>query len=138
MLLHFPPGKSIANDSLVKDLLSVRYYSVLTDRSTDAAVIEEELVYVLFINTDGYPKVKFLSIECPKHTDVEGLKETIKLSFSRIGLIDFSSKLHGFNVDGAAVNTGILKGLAVLLRENAPWLTVVHCFNHRLELAIKD
>ena len=23
------------------------------------------------------------------------------------------------------------------LRENAPWLTIVHCFNHRFELAIK-
>ena len=113
-------------------------YLLLTDGSTDAAVIQEELVYVLFVNNDGYPNVKFLSIECPTHTDAEGLKEAIKLSFGRIGLVDFSSKLHGFNVDGASVNTGIHKGLAVSLRENAPWLTVVHCFNHRFELAIKD
>ena len=32
------------------------------------------------------------------------------------------------------VNTG----LNVLVRNEAPWVEVVHCFNHRLELAIKD
>ena len=115
----------IIKESLVKDLNNARYYSLLTDGSTDAAVIEEELVYVLLVNHDGYPVVKFLSIECPEHTNADGLKEIIKLSFSRIGLVDFSTKLHGFNVDGASVNTGIHRGLGVLLRENAPWLTVV-------------
>ena len=29
-------------------------------------------------------------------------------------------------------------GLNVLVRNKAPWVKVVHCFNHRLELAIKD
>ena len=128
----------VIRDSLAKDLAKARYYSLLTDGSTDAAVIEEELVYVLIVDNYGYPKIKLLSIECPKHTDAKGLKEVIKLAFSRIGLLDFSLKLHGFNVNGAAVNTGIHRGLGVLLRENAPWLTVVHCFNHRFELAIKD
>ena len=112
--------RKVIKESLVKELLNARYYLLLMDRSTDAAVIKEELVCVLFVNNDGYPNVKFVSIECPAHTDAKGLKEAIKLSFSRIGLVDFSSKLHGFNVDGASVNTGIHKGLAVLLCKNAP------------------
>ena len=29
-------------------------------------------------------------------------------------------------------------GLNVLVRDKAPWVEVVHCFNHRVELAIKD
>ena len=33
---------------------------------------------------------------------------------------------------------GIHRGLAVLLCENAPRLTIVNCFNHRFVLAIKD
>ena len=125
-------------DDLVKALSNAKSFSLLTDGSTDSAVIEEELVYVLFLTGDGYPSVKFLSIECPEHTDANGLKEAIKLAFNRIGLQDFLSKLHGLNVDGASVNTGIHRGLAALLRKDAPWLTVVHCFNHRFELAIKD
>ena len=128
----------VIKNRLVKDLTNARYFSLLTDGSTDAAVIEEELVYVLFVDNEGHPTVKIFSIECPQHTNAKGLKETIELAFSRNGLADFSSKLYGFNVDGASVDMGIHRGLAVLLRENAPWLTVVHCFNHRFELAIKD
>ena len=118
--------------------MNARYYSLLTDGSTEVAVIEEELVYVLYVNSGGCPIVKFLSIESPKHTNANGLKEAIKLAFSRIGLVEFTSKLYGFNVDGVSGNTGIHRGLAALLCENAPWLAVVHCFNHRFELAIKD
>ena len=42
------------------------------------------------------------------------------------------------NVDGAAINTGIQSGLGVKFKETAPWINVIHCFNHRLELAMKD
>ena len=52
-------------------------------------------------------------------------------------MIEFHTKLAGFNVDGALVNKGIQKGLAQLC-ESSPCLNVVHCFNHLFELAIKD
>ena len=52
-------------------------------------------------------------------------------------MIEFHTKLAGFNVDGALVNKGIHKGLAQLC-ESSPCLNVVHCFNHLFELAIKD
>ena len=44
----------------------------------------------------------------------------------------------GLNVDGASVNTGVHNGVGVLMQADSPWLQVIHCFNHRLELAIKD
>ena len=87
-------------------------------------------MYVLFVDKEGHPTVQFFSIECQQHTDAKGLKETIELSYSRNGLVDFSSKLYGLNVESASVNMGIHRGLAVLLCENAPRLTIVHCFNH--------
>ena len=31
-----------------------------------------------------------------------------------------------------------MNGLGKLVRDAAPWVDIVHCFNHRLELAIKD
>ena len=30
-----------------------------------------------------------------------------------------------------------MNGLGKLVRDEAPWVEIVHCFNHRLELAIK-
>ena len=33
---------------------------------------------------------------------------------------------------------GRKRGVATLLKESLPWFEIVHCFNHRLELALKD
>ena len=41
-------------------------------------------------------------------------------------------------MDGASINMGKHNSLNVLVRDEAPWVEVVHCFNHWLELAIKD
>ena len=44
----------------------------------------------------------------------------------------------GHPVDGESVNMGIHAGLGAKVRETAPWLVLVHGFNHRIELAMKD
>ena len=43
------------------------------------------------------------------------------------------------NLDSASVNTGIHSGLGTRIHDElSPWLTLIHCFNHQLELVIKD
>ncbi|CAB3983345.1 Hypothetical predicted protein [Paramuricea clavata] len=78
------------------------------------------------------------SIENPAVADATHLVECIKEAFHRIGIVDYSSHLHGLNVDGASVNLGVHRGVAALLKRESPWLTAIHCFNHRIELAAKD
>lgn len=46
--------------------------------------------------------------------------------------------MHGLNVDGAAVNLGVHRGVSALLKNECPWLTAINCFTHRIELAAKD
>ena len=118
-----------------EELKNLRFFSILSDRSTDSANIEEELVYFLYLS--DVPKVKFFSIEDAQNADANGLKECLVSAFARFDSNDFQKHLLGLNVDGAAVNMGIHGGLGALLKELSPWLMVVHCFNHRLELAIK-
>lgn len=127
----------VMKESLTADLAKSRYYACLNDGSTDSAVIEQEMVYVLFLH-EGTPMVKYLSIESVKSADAEGVKESIEDAFNRIGITRFSSRLTGLNADGASVNMGIHRGLGAILKKTAPWLEVIHCFNHRVELAIKD
>ena len=62
----------------------------------------------------------------------------MKDAFHCFGIVDFSSHLHGLSVDGASVNLGTHKGVVTLLKDESPWLTAVHCFNHRIELTVKD
>ena len=33
---------------------------------------------------------------------------------------------------------GRMNGPGKLVRDEAPWVEIVHCFNHKLELVIKD
>ena len=80
----------------------------------------------------------YMTDRAAAHTTAEGLKEAISSAFKRTGITEFHTKLAGFNVDGASVNTDIHKGLAQLLHESSPCLNVVHCFNHHFQLAIKD
>lgn len=129
-------GKTM-KDAFLKDLLAARYYSVSTDGSTDASIKEQEVVYVLYLSA-GKPVVKFLSIESPDHTTSDGLKDCIEKAFQNIGITPMYNSLTSLCVDGASVNTGIHNGLGVKMKSHASWLTLVHCFNHNLELAVKD
>ena len=133
--------RKVTKESFAKDFANARYYSVLSDGSTDSAVIEQEVVYVLYLSKDGVPVVKYLSIESAQNGDIDGLKDCISKAFERIGITKFSERLLGLNVDSANVNTGIhkgLKGIGTKIKKEADWLQLVHCFNHHLELALKD
>ena len=127
----------VTMDSLQKDLANAHYFCVLSDGSNDSSVIEEKLVYLLFLKS-GKPLLKFLSIEPANNANAEGIIECIKTAFERIGILDFQKRIMGLNADGASVNTGLHNGVGVLMQADSPWLQVIHCFNHHLELAIKD
>ena len=127
----------VTMDSLQKDLNNAHYFCVLSDGSTNSSVIEGELVYLLFVKS-GKPLLKFLLIEPANNTNAEGIIECIKTAFERIGILDFQKRIIGLNLDSASVNTGVHNGVGVLMQADSPWLPVIHCFNHHLELTIKD
>ena len=53
------------------------------------------------------------------------------MAFERIGINNLEDSIVSLNADRASVNTGKKKGLGMLIKENAPWLELVNCFNHR-------
>ena len=126
-------------ETFIEDLLSAQYFSLLTDGSTDASIKKQEVIYVLFLSKkQGRPVCKFFSIETPEHADADGLKTCIEKAFNNLGIVSLYQHLANLNVDGAAINTGKHNGLGVKMKDSAPWITAIHCFNHCLELAVKD
>ena len=123
---------------LVKDLLSVHYYPILTDGSTDSSILKQKPLYVLFLSLSSVPVLRFLSVESPEHAHADGLKACIEDSFHCISITPLHTQLASLNIDGAAINTGIHSGLGVKFKESALWVSLLRCFNHRLELAVKD
>ena len=102
----------------------------------DSSITEEELVYVLFLLC-GKPTLKFLSTEPANNVNTEGILSCIKEAFEQVIVLDLSKKVIALNVDGAAVNTGAHHGVGALMKESSPWLQIIHCFNHRLEMHLK-
>ena len=86
----------------------------------------------------GKPMFKFLSIELANNANAEGIQSCIKETFEWVEVLEFSKKVNALNVNGAAVNTSAHHGVGILVKESSPWLQVIHCFNHRLELSVKD
>ena len=101
------------------------------EKNTDKAIVEQETIYVLFLH-GGVPKLRYLIVENIKSVIAERVPQRLRIASERIGINSW------FNVNRVSVNTGRKRGLGMLIKQNAPWLELVHCFNHRLELALKD
>ena len=129
-------GKVMCED-LKKLISKASYFLVLSDGSTDSAVTKQEMIYVLFI-CDSTPVLKYLSTKDVKNAEAPGLKSILEVTFNRFGITRYYNKLVGLNLDGMSINMGKHNGLNALVRDEVPWDEVVHCFNHWLELAIKD
>ncbi|CAB4018778.1 Hypothetical predicted protein, partial [Paramuricea clavata] len=101
----------------------------MNDGSTDQGIAEQEALYLLFISSE---------VESPSETSADGLKKMMEDCFPDFDIENFSKQLASLNVDGVSVNMGSINGIGVKLRYDSPWLLIIHCFNHRLELAVKD
>ena len=97
---------------------------------------EQESVYISYIN-NGAPTAKYLSVESINNANIEGFKYSINETFHSVVITDFKNRLGSLNTDGASVSISKHKGLSAKLRELAPWLMVIKCFDHGDELVIK-
>ena len=131
---------------LKEKLTKANFFSVLSDASEDASVVEKEAVFVQHLdkNPPASDKVKvvssFLNLADLKTGKAEGVVKSIRGSFQNIGVSEdsFEEKLIGFAADGAAVNSGHKEGVISILKDSMPWVIYVWCVAHRLELAVKD
>ena len=64
-------------DALAKDIRNSGFYSVLCDGSTDTASLEEEIVYLRYLNQNNKPETAFLCV-----CDVEKLDAAHILNIS--------------------------------------------------------
>ena len=113
------------------------------DGSTDSGNVEEELFLVVYFDAHANDKKvhvrnRFFAVRKLASGDADGLFECVKRAMQYMGMGDgWEKKMVGFGSDGAAVNIadGGLKGH---LQTLAPWMEMVWCLAHRLELALKD
>ena len=102
----------VIEEQILSDLQSSEFFALMTDESTDIAVLKQ-LVLVGWYVTDSGIKTSYLHIG----DIVNGTAETIKgaiLQFLSDKTLQIT-KLRAFGSDGASVMTGRLTGVAVRL-----------------------
>ena len=123
----------------------MNFFSVQTDGTTDAAVVEKESVFVRYVDPSPPEgkKVKvctsFVNIESVKTGKAKGILDAIQTSFEKIGVSseDLLKKLVAFGADGTNSNSGEIT-IAALRETFGDWIIFIWCVSHRLELGIKD
>ena len=129
----------------VSELLkSSKFISGLCDGSEARKTKEEkELVYAKLV-IDGKPVCIFLC--CQSMKDFNGTDAAAVLSAYKDGFTKYQIDITGDDkekfvaacADGASVNMGSKTGAMTMLKNSIPWMIIIHCSLHKLELAIKD
>lgn len=108
------------------------FISLMTDESTDVAVLKELVLYARYLSPDGKAKSTYLSIQDLFNGTAETIYEAITkyCASNDISL----SKCMGFGSDGASVMTGVRTGVSTRLKSDNCYLVSIHCVAHRLQL----
>ncbi|KAK7939074.1 hypothetical protein WMY93_002400 [Mugilogobius chulae] len=115
-------------------------FSILIDESTTASNKTCLIVYIRIPFEGGICNFFYELVELEACTG-EAICDALLQDLVKHGISEdvLRIRLIGFATDGAAAMMGKYRGAATLLREkiNAN-LTVIHCMNHKLELAVHD
>lgn len=82
----------------------------------------------------------FLKLVEVENTVAQTIVDTILNTLEKFGLTKkyLENKLISFTTDGASNMLGRKNGVAKQMKDLFPFMTVWHCSNHRLELAVQD
>ncbi|XP_076099754.1 zinc finger protein 862-like [Mytilus galloprovincialis] len=128
----------------VSSLLAAPFVSILSDGSTDRSVIEQEIVYLRYVD-QCMPTTKMINLMSLESATAEGIFNAIFNALKIVGLNEEKirhdtpgPKLICGNFDGASVNFGNKSGVFKRLKDEVPQAIGIHCIAHKLELAILD
>lgn len=133
-------SQSLFDVKVKEKLKRVNFITVLCDGATDAAIIEKECIFVLFVDPDTFlPTMTFFELKDVPSQDAPGIETAIREAFVENGLPHLLDRMVFFASDGTNVNSGLKSGLITVFQEKGlDWLAFVWCLSHRLELALKD
>ena len=128
-------------------IASQNFMSLMSDGSQARKTGSEKEMILLRVERNGIPCYLIVSLlEMSRYggVDADSIKKGIDSIFDeKNGVIKlqakaYATKMVSATTDGASVNTGIYNGVLKQLSLNRDWLLMIHCANHRVELAFKS
>ncbi|KAK1414141.1 hypothetical protein QVD17_29882 [Tagetes erecta] len=106
----------------------------MVDESRDESKKEQMAIVLRFVDAKGMIRERFLDLVHVRDTLSVTLKDSL---WSQLLQYQFDvTKIRGQGYDGASNMRGQWNGLQALVRKNCPYAYYVHCFAHRLQLAL--
>ena len=109
-------------------------FSILVDETCDVAKREQMAIVFRFVDNDGIVQERFFDLIHVKNTKALTLKK--ELSYLLSSYAFDVQNLRGQGYDGASNMKGELNGLQALFLKECPYAYYVHCYAHRLQLAL--
>ena len=111
----------------------------MADGSTERSIVKQEAVYIRYV-FNGIPVNKFIGLQDLETANASGVLHAVDQALETRGDISVDTqkiKIININLDGASVNMGAYNAVAIQLqKKNGQHVTVTHCINHNLELAV--
>ena len=109
-------------------------FSILNNEACDISINEQMVIVIRYVDKRSQLIERFIGIEHVANTIALSLKQAMENLFSRLGLS--ISRLWGQGYDGASNMQGEFNGLKTLILKENPCAYYVHCFAHKLQLAL--
>ncbi|QHN78286.1 Zinc finger MYM-type protein [Arachis hypogaea] len=109
-------------------------FCIVVDEARDESKREQMALILRFVDIHGFIQERFLDLVHVKDTTSLTLKQELCGILSRHGL-DVSN-IRGQGYDGASNMRGEWNGLQALFLKDCPYAYYIHCFAHRLQLAL--
>ena len=109
-------------------------FSILVDETCDVAKREQMAIVFRFVDKDGILQERFFDLIHVTSTKAATLKEVLS-SVSSKNAFDVQN-LSGQGYDGASNMRREFNGLQALFLRECPYAYYVHCYAHRLQLAL--
>ncbi|KAG7988370.1 hypothetical protein I3843_03G184700 [Carya illinoinensis] len=109
-------------------------FCIIVDEARDESKREQMAIILRFVDVDGFIQERFFDLVHVKDTSALTLKNEISAVLSR-HCLDIQN-IRGQGYDGASNMRGEWNGLQALFLKDCPYAYYVHCFAHRLQLAL--
>ncbi|XP_058179979.1 uncharacterized protein LOC131298514 [Rhododendron vialii] len=109
-------------------------FCILVDEAKNASNREQMVIILRYVDVQGFLRVRFFHIVHIKDTTALTLKKEISDVLTRYNLDIHNMRGQGY--DGASNMRGAWNGLQALFLNDCPYAYYIHCFVHRLQLAL--
>ncbi|XP_017624765.2 uncharacterized protein LOC108468389 [Gossypium arboreum] len=149
VLKSAPQNASYTSSTIQKEILQIyanrvrnviheeigdRKFSIIVDEARDESKKEQMAIILRFVDKQGQVKERFFDIVHVKDTASLTLKNVI---FNVLLQHSFDiQNIRGQSYDGASNMRGEFNGLQALILKDCRYAYYVHCFTHRLQLAL--